>query len=75
MSTWCQGTRYWKSIVENAPRVDLNGQPVGVLTASQALHAKRQASRQRGQDRRNRAKPQASVPASAIDSAVEQTTD
>ncbi|WP_419721847.1 ProQ/FINO family protein [Pseudomonas syringae] len=34
ISIWCQGTRYWKSIVENAPRVDLNGQPVGVVTAS-----------------------------------------
>lgn len=75
ISTWCQGTRYWKSMVENASRLDLNGQPVGIVTASQAIHAKRQASRQRGQDRRNRAKPHAPVPAPAIDSAVEQTTN
>jgi ProP effector len=75
ISTWCQGSRYWKSMVENAPRVDLNGQPVGIVTTSQALHAKRQASRQRGQDRRNRAQPKPGAPASAADTAVEQTKD
>lgn len=43
IATWCQGTRYWASMVENAPRLDLNGQAVGAVTASQAMHAKRQA--------------------------------
>ncbi|MFJ5298637.1 ProQ/FinO family protein [Pseudomonas sp. NPDC088368] len=56
ISTWCRGTRYWASMVENAPRLDLSGQPAGVVTATQATHAKQQASRQRGQDRRNRTK-------------------
>ncbi|MFJ3681422.1 ProQ/FinO family protein [Pseudomonas sp. NPDC090208] len=73
ISTWCQGNRYWKSMVENAPRLDLQGEPVGNVTASQALHAKRQASRQRGQDRRSRAKPKASVPVPAVDAVVEET--
>lgn len=75
ISTWCQGSRYWKSMVENAPRVDLNGQPVGIVTASQALHAKRQASRQRVKDRRNRAHPKPGASTSAVDVAVEETKD
>jgi ProP effector len=70
ISTWCQGTRYWKSMVENAPRLDLNGQAVGVVTASQALHAQRQASRRRSQERRTRVKPQASAPMPSVDTAV-----
>jgi ProP effector len=75
ISTWCQGTRYWKSMVENAARLDLNGQPVGVVTASQALHAKRQASRRRAQDRRTRAKPQPDAQAPMVDAAAERTAD
>lgn len=51
ISTWCRGTRYWASMVENAPRLDLGGQAVGTVTATQA---KQQASRQRVQDRKNR---------------------
>jgi ProP effector len=75
ISTWCRGTRYWASMVENAPRLDLSGQAVGIVTAVQATHAKQQASRQRGQDRRNRAKLKERVPALAVDTAVEQTID
>lgn len=56
ISTWCRGARYWACMVENAPRLDLNGQAAGTVTAAQVRHAKRQASQQRGQDRRNRAK-------------------
>ncbi|MFF7709077.1 ProQ/FINO family protein [Pseudomonas sp. NPDC007930] len=52
IATWCRGARYWACMVEGAQRLDLDGQPAGVVTASQALHAKRQ----RGQDRRKRAK-------------------
>ncbi|QXI26713.1 ProQ/FinO family protein [Pseudomonas vanderleydeniana] len=75
ISTWCRGNRYWTCMVENAPRLDLNGQAVGVVTASQALHAKRQASRQRSQDRRNRAKPKAATPAPTADAVVEQAAE
>ncbi|MDA3136624.1 hypothetical protein HG619_15885 [Pseudomonas syringae] len=46
----------WMSTMENAPRLDLSGQPTGIVTATQAMHAKQQGSRQRGQDRRHRAK-------------------
>lgn len=72
VATWCKGARYWASMVENAPRLDLDGQSVGTVSASQALHAKQQASRQRNQDRRSRAKSKASVLAALADTAVEQ---
>ncbi|MGV8864850.1 MAG: ProQ/FinO family protein [Pseudomonas sp.] len=73
ISKWCRGTRYWVSMVESAPRLDLSGQEVGTVTAAQAIHAKQQASRQRGQDRRNRAKSKACVPAVTADTGLEQT--
>jgi len=57
IATWCQGTRYWACMTENAPRLDLSGQAVGTVTAAQALYAKQQAKRQRGQARRNQTKP------------------
>ncbi|MGE8464695.1 ProP expression regulator [compost metagenome] len=75
ISTWCRGTRYWASMVEGAPRLDLSGQASGTVTAAQALHAKQQASRQRSQGRRNRAKSKADAPAAAADTTAEQTTD
>lgn len=75
IATWCKGSRYWASMVENAPRLDLNGQAAGSVTAAQALHAKQQASRQRSQDRRNRAKSKTSTPAPAAEAVVEQTAD
>ena len=56
IATWCKGSRYWASMAENVPRLDLSGQAVGAVTAAQALHAKQQASRQRGQVRRNQSK-------------------
>ncbi|WP_447748967.1 ProQ/FinO family protein [Pseudomonas nicosulfuronedens] len=76
IATWCRGARYWACMVENAPRLDLNGQAVGTVTAAQAQYAKQQAARQRSQDRRNRSKAKASAPAApAADPAVEQTAD
>ncbi|MBC3492473.1 ProQ/FinO family protein [Pseudomonas taiwanensis] len=75
ISTWCRGARYWASMVENAPRLDLGGQAVGIVTAAQAMYAKQQAARQRSQERRNRAKSKERVSAPAADIAVEQTTD
>jgi ProP effector len=72
IATWCRGSRYWASMTENAPRLDLNGQPAGVVTANQALHAKQQAKRQRGQARRAQAKPKAAAQAPAAEAATEQ---
>ncbi|QGZ31261.1 ProQ/FinO family protein [Stutzerimonas stutzeri] len=75
IAVWCRGSRYWASMTENAPRVDLNGEAVGVVTAAQALHARQQAKRQRGQARRHPKKPKEPVEDKAIDTAVEQTAD
>ncbi|HGM8089227.1 TPA: ProQ/FinO family protein [Pseudomonas aeruginosa] len=75
IATWCQGARYWACMIENAPRLDLNGQPSGTVTAAQVRHAKRQASQQRGKERRNRPKSKTDVAATATDAADEQVTD
>lgn len=75
ISTWCRGTRYWASMVENAARLDLNGQSVGTVAATQATHAKQQASRQRGQARRNSGKQKVRATASVADAAIESTAD
>jgi ProP effector len=75
ISTWCRGARYWASMVENAARVDLSGQAVGTVTTSQALHAKKQASRQRGQARRDSGKQKARVTAAGADPVMKPTAD
>jgi ProP effector len=41
--------------------VDLSGQLAGIVTAAQAMYARQQASRQRGQDRQQHAKLKPSV--------------
>lgn len=40
VKTWCRGTRYWASIVEGAPRIDLEGNPAGEVTARDAAQAR-----------------------------------
>ncbi|MBH3331302.1 ProQ activator of osmoprotectant transporter prop [Pseudomonas oryzihabitans] len=65
IATWCRGTRYWAAMTENAPRLDLDGQPAGTVTASQAVYAKQQARRQRAQARREQAKAKADTAAPA----------
>ncbi|WP_339079110.1 ProQ/FinO family protein [Pseudomonas sp. TMP9] len=75
IAIWCRGNRYWASMTENAPRLDLSGQAVGIVTAPQALHAKQQAKRQRGQARRNQATPKERIQDKAVDSALEQAMD
>lgn len=45
VKTWCDGRRYWDCMVESAARVDLSGEPAGAVTANEAQHAKRMASR------------------------------
>ncbi|PBP92744.1 hypothetical protein CCL16_02705 [Pseudomonas syringae] len=65
----------WMSTMENAPRLDLSGQPAGIATATQAMHAKQQCSRQRGQDRRHRAKRKEGGQAPAAVATVERDTN
>ncbi|UQY32988.1 ProQ/FinO family protein [Pseudomonas fulva] len=72
LAAWCKGTRYWAAMVENAPRLDLNGQPVGTVTTSQALHAKRQAKRQRSQLRR--AQSQSKVLPTPVDQNADESS-
>lgn len=75
ISIWCRGKRYWTSMVENAPRMDLYGQSIGIVTAGQAMYAKQQASKQRSQDRRNRAESESKASVPVADVPKEQTTD
>lgn len=65
IGAWCQGGRYWACLVENAERVDLQGQPAGQVTAAQALYARKLAARrarERGQERRAQ-RPRSDSPA------------
>lgn len=71
IATWCRGGRYWASMTENAPRLDLHGQTAGVVTKSQALHAKLQAKRQRVQARGSRSNPKKNTEAPIADNAAE----
>jgi ProP effector len=75
IATWCRGSRYWASMTENAPRLDLSGQAVGMVTAAQSLHAKQQAKRQRGQARPNQKTPKEHIQDKAADTTVVQTMD
>ncbi|KAB0550707.1 ProQ activator of osmoprotectant transporter prop [Pseudomonas argentinensis] len=71
LASWCRGTRYWACMTENAPRLDLDGQAAGTVTAAQALHAKQQARRQRSQARRAQAKPKAPAETATADAPAE----
>lgn len=73
IATWCRGSRYWASMAENVPRLDLSGQAIGTVTAAQALHAKQQASRQRVQARRNQSKQKDRPQDPAADTVVQQS--
>jgi ProP effector len=75
IATWCQGSRYWACMTENALRLDLSGQAVGIVTAAQVLHAKHQAKLQRVQARRNQAKPEAVLQNKAVEAVVEEIVD
>ncbi|SIT50362.1 Activator of osmoprotectant transporter ProP [Paraburkholderia piptadeniae] len=43
VSTWCRGSRYWASLTEGAPRVDLTGTETGKVTASDSAFARRRS--------------------------------
>ncbi|MFY3582043.1 ProQ/FinO family protein [Achromobacter insolitus] len=77
IATWCKGTRYWSSMVADATRVDLQGQPAGTVTAEQAAYARRQASRRpagKARPAKKAAAPEAaSADAPVAESAPEST--
>ncbi len=41
IKTWCWGNRYWECIVEDAVRVDLNGNEDGRVTKENAIQAQK----------------------------------
>jgi len=48
IKVWCWGSRYWACVVENAVRVDLNGQDAGQVLPAEAARARGlQAKRQK----------------------------
>jgi ProP effector len=75
IAAWCRGSRYWACMVENALRLDLSGQAICSVTASQALHAKQQVKRQRGQVRRISSKPKERIQDTVADNATMQILD
>ncbi|WP_394560961.1 ProQ/FinO family protein [Aquipseudomonas alcaligenes] len=75
LATWCRGSRYWSSMTENAPRLDLNGEAAGSVTTAQALHAKQQVKRQRADARRAQSKPKAPAKPAADTAVVEQSAE
>lgn len=40
IKVWCQGNRYWSSMTKDAARVNLAGEPEGVVTPEQASRAR-----------------------------------
>ncbi|MDN7935082.1 ProQ/FinO family protein [Burkholderia metallica] len=48
MSTWCRGNRYWSCLVEDAVRVDLQGNEAGRVTHDDAARARRLKARRPG---------------------------
>jgi len=40
IKTWCKSSRYWQACKEGADRLDLDGNPVGVVETTGAAHAK-----------------------------------
>lgn len=67
VKTWCRGTRYWASIVEDAPRIDLEGQPAGTVSARDAALARSLENRRKARQ----AKPKA---AHATETSTAETT-
>lgn len=39
IKVWCWGNRYWECLLENAPRIDLNGQASGQVTKADSVRA------------------------------------
>ncbi len=70
VKTWCRGTRYWASIVEGAPRIDLEGNTAGEVSARDAAQARSLEAR-----RRQPRKPKAEAGAGTEAQQAVQATD
>lgn len=71
VKTWCQGSRYWACMVQDAPRLDLSGEPSGTVTAAEAQFAKKLASRQRANAAKSRKAAKQPTPQASQDTAAE----
>lgn len=71
---WCQGSRYWACLIEDAARIDLSGATVGTVTVEEAKRARQLAGRQRWQAR-NAKKQAAQTATAAADGAAPADTD
>lgn len=73
MSTWCRGNRYWSCLVEDAVRVDLQGNEAGRVTRDDAARARHLKSRRPGKGAAKPAKGAQQPKADAqTDAAVQQ---
>jgi ProP effector len=70
VSTWCRGSRYWACLTDGAARVDLAGEPAGVVTARDAAFARNQAKGGPGGRRKPRGKPSAANGEGSTESAA-----
>ena len=70
VSTWCRGSRYWACLLDGAARVDLAGEPAGVVTARDAAFARNQAKGGAGGRRKARGKGGAASGAPSAESAA-----
>lgn len=46
IKTWCKSSRYWQACKEGADRLGLEGNPIGVVEATGAAHAKEMLKKQ-----------------------------
>ncbi|MEQ4618312.1 MAG: ProQ/FINO family protein [Corticimicrobacter sp.] len=47
IKTWCEGSRYWSCMIEDAVRINLQGEAEGQVTAPEAVRAKQLSARRR----------------------------
>ncbi|RQS65670.1 ProQ activator of osmoprotectant transporter prop [Burkholderia sp. Bp8963] len=59
MATWCRGNRYWSCLVEDAVRVDLQGNEAGRVSKDDAARARRLKARRPGKGAAQSAKADA----------------
>ncbi|WP_347558192.1 ProQ/FINO family protein [Robbsia sp. KACC 23696] len=65
IKVWCQGSRYWAAMSNGAARVDLNGEPDGIVTPEQAGHARYLAAAARRAKRQDKQPDGATADATA----------
>jgi len=79
IKVWCQGSRYWAAMTKGAARVNLEGQPEGIVTPEQAAHARSLAAATRrakhGIVLKKKGEPSVTGPAQSTVPAADAQTD